>query len=339
VGYRKIVRSLCMFTQRPSERAIERLRALAARLRAADYVVQTQRLCSPDIDAVFDLDKRAEGSIFFSVGRQELEQAATMLERFCAARNVAFNVEASVGQIDDRHLGLLMTIIQKCAAKTFSFTFTFNNAVSSPYFPSATYDKEGFAIGLQPTDLSIGCTTVAEWLHRMQEAWIEIDSLMAADEDYLGVDTSIASLGDGAGSFVDLVGRIGSRFEHAITSGVFLKIADFIKAPNTRHIGLCGLMFPCLEDFELATEYERGAFSVERCTFLSLQSGLGLDAYPIAIDEVPTRIIEVLTLLQGLSNKHRKPLSARFISDGIARMGQRTNLRSPFLQDVEVRAL
>jgi len=54
---------------------------------------------------------------------------------------------------------------------------------------------------------------------------------------------------------------------------------------------------------------------------------------------VPTRIIEVLTLLQGLSNKHRKPLSARFISDGIARMGQRTNLRSPFLQDVEVRAL
>ena len=78
---------------------------------------------------------------------------------------------------------------------------------------------------------------------------------------------------------------------------------------------------------------------VERCTFLSLQSGLGLDAYPIAIDEVPTRIIEVLTLLQGLSNKHRKPLSARFISDGIARMGQRTNLRSPFLQDVEVRAL
>src|SRR5437867_13353525 len=110
VGYRKIVRSLCMFTQRPSERAIERLRALAARLRAADYVVQAQRLCSPDIDAVFDPDKRAEGSIFFSVGRQELEQAATMLERFCAARNVAFNVEASVGQIDDRHLGLLMTI-------------------------------------------------------------------------------------------------------------------------------------------------------------------------------------------------------------------------------------
>jgi hypothetical protein len=339
VDQRKIVRSLCLFTQRPSERAIERLGALAAPLQTAGYVVQTQRLCSPDLDAVFHLDKRAEGSIFFSVGRQELEQAGKMVDRFCAAQNVAFNVEASADQIDDRHVGLLTAIIKKCAAKTFSFTFTFNNALSSPYFPSATYEKEGFAIGLQPTDLSIGCTTVDEWLDRMQAAWIEIDSLMAVEEDYLGVDTSIAPLGDGAGSLVDLTRRIGPKFEHAITSGVFLKIADFIKTPSAKQIGLCGLMFPCLEDFELATEYERGAFSVERCMFLSLQSGLGLDAYPIAIDEEPARIAEVLTLLQGLSNKHRKPLSARFISDGIARIGQRTDLQSPYLRDVTVRAL
>ena len=336
---RKIVRSLCLFTQRPSQRAVGRLGRLAARLETAGYVVQTQRLCSPDVDAVFGLDRRADGSIFSSVGRQELVQATKMVDRFCAAHNVALNVEASADQIDDRHVGLLMSIIQKCAAKTFSFTFTFNNAVSSPYFPSATYEKDGFAIGLQPTDLSVGCTTVAEWLDQMRASWTEIDLVMAGEPDYLGTDTSIAPLGDRAGSLVDLMGRIGPGFEPAITSGVFLRIADFIKSPSTKRIGLCGLMFPCLEDFRLATEYERGAFSVERCLFLSLQSGLGLDAYPIAMDERPTRIVEVLTLLQGLSNKHNKPLSARFISDGMARIGQRTNLRSRYLRDVEVRAL
>jgi hypothetical protein len=339
VKQRKIVRSLCLFTKRPSELAIGRLGALAARLQAIGYIVQTQRLCSPDVEAVFDLDARMLGTVLFSLGRQELEQAVRIVARFCNARNVAFNVEASAAQIDDRHVGLLTSIIETCAAKTFSFTYTFNNAPSSPYFPSATYEKDGFAVGLQPTDLSIGCTTVDEWLQRMQAAWLEIDSLMAAEEDYLGIDTSVAPLGDSTGSLVDLLRRIGPKFEHAITAGVFLKIADFIKSPTSKHIGLCGLMFPCLEDFELAAEYERDNFSVERCLFLSLQSGLGLDAYPIAVDEKPARIAEVLTLVQGLSNKHRKPLSARFISDGIARIGQRTDLRSPYLRDVTVRAL
>jgi hypothetical protein len=64
-----------------------------------------------------------------------------------------------------------------------------------------------------------------------------------------------------------------------------------------------------------------------------------VDTYPIGTDEKPERVIEILSLLQNLSNKYRKPLSARFVSDGIARIGQKTNFQNPFLKDVVVRAL
>lgn len=98
-------------------------------------------------------------------------------------------------------------------------------------------------------------------------------------------------------------------------------------------------MFPCLEDFELAAEYEQSNFTIERNAFLSLHSGLGIDSYPIGVDERPERIAEVLKLIQGLSDKFRKPLSARFVSDGKANIGQLTHFENPYLKDVVVRPL
>jgi uncharacterized protein (UPF0210 family) len=138
---------------------------------------------------------------------------------------------------------------------------------------------------------------------------------------------------------VNFLRRLGIDWDRAVSSDVFLGISRFIKSAAPRSVGLCGLMFPCLEDFELAEEYEQGRFSVERCVFLSLHSGLGIDSYPVGVDEDPDRMLEVLRLVQGLSDKFRKPLSARFISDGRARIGERTDLGSPYLRDVTVRPL
>jgi hypothetical protein len=312
---------------------------LAARLRGAGFTVQTERLCSPDINGIFDLDLQGDGATFLSVGSLNWDQSLSILDRFCRARNVAFNLDLSNEAIGALHVNLLRDLIDKNAAKTFSFTYTFNNAPSSPFFPSAEYERPGFTVGLQPTNLSVGVTTVDEWLARMRETWREIELLMAPEKDYLGVDTSIAPLFDGAGSLVNFLRRLGLDFSRSVTTDLFLKIADFIKQEGATHVGLCGLMFPCLEDFELADEYERGNFSVERCLFLSMHSGLGVDAYPVSVDEDPERIAEVLRLVQGLSNKHGKPLSARFISDGIARTGEKTALANRYLKDVTIRPL
>jgi len=47
----------------------------------------------------------------------------------------------------------------------------------------------------------------------------------------------------------------------------------------------------------------------------------------------------VLRLLQGLSVKYGKPLLVRFVSDGKAKTGERTDFRNPYMQDVVVRKL
>ena len=77
----------------------------------------------------------------------------------------------------------------------------------------------------------------------------------------------------------------------------------------------------------------------QRNLFLSLQSGLGVDTYPIGVDESPRRVLEILTVLQRLSQRYDKPLSARFVSDGRARIGERSDFGNQYLKDVVIRPL
>ncbi len=118
-----------------------------------------------------------------------------------------------------------------------------------------------------------------------------------------------------------------------------MEITKFIKKENPNPIVLCGLMLPCLEDYDLAKEYENGNFTMERNIYLSLHSGLGIDTYPVGINESPQKILEILKLIQALSNKYKKPLSARFVSDGKAKIGEKTDFQNQYLKDVIIRSL
>ena len=126
-------------------------------------------------------------------------------------------------------------------------------------------------------------------------------------------------------SLIHFIKKLYNSLSRSVTQDIYLQITDFIKKYNPNPIGLCGIMFPCLEDFELAQEYEQGNFSIERNIYLSLHSGLGIDTYPVGLDEPPKRVFDILCLLQGLSKKYSKPLSARFISDGFAKIGEKTD--------------
>jgi hypothetical protein len=335
----KVIRSVCLFTDRPSEEAMSTLERLSLAFSSRGFTVQTQRMCSPDIQGVFSLDGETDKSVLFSIGTLHLDRAYAILPKFLAAKQVNFNVDLTNDDIGTAHTALLTNIIQQNAAKTFSFTYTFNNAPSSPFFPSANYEQNGFAVGLQPTDLSEGCKTIEEWFDRMQAIWSEIDAICSSEDGFLGIDTSIAPLFAGRGSFINFIRRTGRDFSKSVTTDVYMKISRFINEKYSKKIGLCGLMFACLEDFELAAEYEQGNFPIERNAFLSLHSGLGIDSYPIAIDERAERIAEVLALFQGLSNKYKKPMSARFVSDGKAKIGQLTHFGIPYLKDVVIRLL
>ena len=335
----KIIRSLCWFAENPSITGIpDRLNEIETKLSKHGYLVQTKRVCfsKTRIDALRQWEN--EDLLYLSIGTLGFESLVEQLSDFLHAGNVSFNLDLT-DSVGANHVDVFLQIIREAPAKTFNFTYTFHNRSSSPFFPSATFERPGFAIGLQPTDLSEGCTNLKGWLSAMEAVWIGICEILGDNEHFLGIDTSIAPLFRGKSSLVHFVKTIHGDFSKAVTTDFFIKITEFLSSHNPKPVGLCGLMLPCLEDFELAEEYEAGRFPIERNAFLALHSGLGVDTYPIGINENPERILQVLCLLQKLSAKYEKPLSARFVSDGKTKIGEISDFKNPFLKDVKIRPL
>lgn len=152
---------------------------------------------------------------------------------------------------------------------------------------AASYTGNGFSVGLQSTNLFQAGDSLQRWLDKQAQAWQTLCGALNDEPQFLGVDTSVAPLFDAArgGSLVALLRDMAERenvdaprdgdWLHAVTtSPLLLRLTSALKA-FPRATGLCGLMFPCLEDFELAAEYEKGHFTIERNIFASLHSGLG----------------------------------------------------------------
>jgi len=336
---KKIIRSLCWFSESPSITGIsDLLNEIEGKLSEKGYLVQTKRVCfnNTRIDALRQWENK--DALYLSIGTLNFESLTEQLTDFLQAGNVSLNLDLTDG-VSAKHVDVLMRIIMEAPAKTFNFTYTFHNRSSSPFFPSATFENPGFAIGLQPTDLSEGCLDLTAWLSAMETVWFEICEILDGNERFLGIDASIAPLFRGESSLVHFVKKIFGDFSKAVTTDFFIKITTFLSTRNPKPVGLCGLMLPCLEDFELAEEYEAGRFSIERNVFLALHSGLGVDTYPVGIDENPERILQILCLLQKLSAKYEKPLSARFVSDGKTKTGEVSDFQNPYLKDVRIRPL
>jgi hypothetical protein len=333
----RIVRTLCYFSDAPDAAVAERLQELDHRLQQAGFTVQTRRLCG-GVTELPALEQLCGTDLPGCLGTLGRDGAAAILDDFLESGAVSFNLDLGGGVLDT-DADFLFRLIRDRPAKTFQFTYTFNNPHSSPYFPSAHRQCNGFSVGLQPTNLAAGCTTLQPWLQRMQQTWDTLCSLLDGEPDFLGIDSSIAPLAGGDGSLVAFIRRLHGSLKASATTDTWLRISSFIKEYNPRPAGLCGIMLPCLEDDELAAEYAAGEFSVERNIYLSLHSGLGVDTYPVGVDESPERVLAILRTLQGLSQKYKKALSARFVSDGRACTGEATAFGNPYLKDVKIRPL
>ena len=333
----RIVRTLCYFSDAPDAGVTERLRELAARMQQAGYTVQTRRLCGTPA-GLPQLDALCGPQLPGCLGTLDRDAARDLLDDFLRSRHLSFNLDPG-DAVQEQDIEFLQRLLREAPSRTFQFTYTFNNPHSSPYFPSAHRQRDGFSVGLQPTNLAAGCADLDSWLARLSETWDDLCALLDPEPDFLGLDSSIAPLAGGDASLVGFIRRLHGSFSASTTTDTYLRISSFIKRHNPRPAGLCGIMLPCLEDDELAAEYAAGQFPVERNIYLSLHSGLGVDTYPIGVDEDPQRILDVLRTLHGLSHKHAKPLSARFVSDGRACIGETTDFGNPYLLDVVVRPL
>lgn len=336
----KTIRSICYFNKSLDEKSFSKLDALKNLFESKQFQVQTKRLVCLDLEKILDLDRDfSQKGFYLSAGSLPFEAIENSFDKLLSSNNIAFNLDLTNAEINDDHVQLLFNIINKYPAKTFNFTFVFNNPSSSPFFPSANFEKEGFSIGLQPTNLADGCNNLEEWLNKMKETWFEINKILADNQEFLGIDSSIAPFAQGKGSLINFIKKITGSFEKSVTTNIYTQITEFIKKENPNPIGLCGLMFPCLEDFELTEEYEKGNFNIERNIYLSLHSGVGIDTYPIGVDEKSERVFAILKLIQSLSNKFKKPLSIRFVSDGKAKIGEKTNFKNQYLKDVLIKSL
>jgi uncharacterized protein (UPF0210 family) len=332
----KIIRTICYFQKDPSEQVFQKLDDLENIFKQDGFEVQTKRLNSPIIEKIIELDKIYSSKGYFlsvgTVGKQNINELLN-------SNNIAFNYDLTKKEIDLEDVDILFDIINDSPAKTFNFTYVFNNPTLSPFFPAANYEKDGFSIGLQPTDLAENCKTLEEWFLKMKDIYVQSINRLYTYQDFLGIDSSIAPIFFGKSSFINFIKKLSGSFEESVTTDIYTQITKFIKKENPRSVGLCGLMFPCLEDFELTDEYEKGNFTIERNIYLSLHSGVGIDTYPIGIDEKPERVLEILKLLQSLSNKFKKHLSARFVSDGKANIGEKTDFKNQYLKDIVVKIL
>lgn len=336
----KIIRTICYFDNNPNPQTIKCVDKIAGFLLEKDFEIQTKRICSNLVGGILRLDQEFAGqSCIFSVGTLSYNQLSSRLNKLLSTKDISFNIDLTKEEISLNHIQLLFDIIKKKPSKTFNFTYVFNNSPQTPFFPAASYVKNGFSIGFQPTNLAENCKTLDEWLGKMKQVWNEIFKIFKNKKDFFGIDSSIAPFSIGKGSLINFIKKLGFTFSSSTTTDVYLKITNFLKENNPKPVGLCGLMFPCLEDFELTEEYGKGNFSLERNVYLSLHSGLGIDTYPIGIDEDKKRVLEILLLIQRLSSRYRKPLSVRFVSDGKAKIGEKTDFKNQYLKDVIVKTL
>ena len=332
------VRSICLFSDTPSSDAAVKLARIERALISHGCSIQTKRYLAP-VEmrvlqrAVSDLQ------IYLSVGSLSFDQAARQLDTFCELDRMFCNVDLTDELPREDHVDFLYELIRRAPSKTFNFAFTFANALSSPFFPAAAFDRPGFSIGLQATDLAEGCETLHDWFSKMKKAWHRIAEAVGGIPGFLGIDSSVAPLGSGGGSFLAFVRRLCPDFRRSLISTCYVEVSKFVKNENDFPVGLCGLMFPCLEDFELAAEYEQGNFELATSIYLSLHSGTGIDTYPIGIDEDRRAVLDSLRLMRALAGKYGKPLSVRFISDGRSRIGERTVFGQEYLKDVVIRPI
>lgn len=334
----KIIRTICWFTTEKNPNAPVRLDEIRKKTETLGYQVQTLRIVNPSLPIRILDEIYPKENYFISAGTLDRENAHNQLNDYLKTDNLSFNVELK-GAITMDDLEVLTRILREHPEKTFLFNYTFSNVKSTPFFPAADFEKEGYSIGLQPVDLSEGCNTLEEWLVQMRNCWTELNELFKSDPLFLGIDSSVAPMWGGAGSLVRFINRLGYTFEQSVTTDIYLRITRYIKNFNPNPVGLCGIMFPCLEDFLLADEYDKGRFSIERNIFLSLHSGLGIDTYPVGLDEKPERILQILQLLSGLSTKYHKPLSIRLISDGKSSTGDYSCFNNQYLKEVTIRPL
>ena len=199
----------------------------------------------------------------------------------------------------------------------------------APFFPAA-YHRGGtptFAIATEAADLAVTALNAADDLLEARHTLVRIIEQNAVSIEntcrdlafqfgvaFSGIDFTLAPFPEESRSIGAALERLGAHTvgQHgSLAATAFL--ADTVDRAHFTRVGFSGLFFPLLEDETLAKRAGEGMLSVTDLMLYSTVCGTGLDTVPLPGDTTADEIAALLLDIAALSQRLRKPLTARLL--------------------------
>lgn len=247
------------------------------------------------------------------------------------------------------------------------FCASANVLPGTPFFPAAYHDPRSqqptFALAIQAADLALEAFMDCP-LHsnrellpsNLQAARQTLINLLETHAGILesvanelalkfkvsfgGIDFSLAPFPSDAESFGAVVEALGvpAIGLHGSLAAAAL-LADSVDRAHFARVGFSGLMLPVLEDTRLAERAAEGTLTINDLLLYAAVCGTGLDTVPLPGNTTPGELYAVLLDVAALSQRLKKPLTARLMPIPGKEAGDSTNYDFAFFANSRVMSL
>jgi uncharacterized protein (UPF0210 family) len=219
---------------------------------------------------------------------------------------------------------LALSRVTPTGTANFRFAAAANVPAGTPFFPVAYHEgTEAISIGLETPRLlrhAIGdlrdTPSAQQRMRQALDAALEpVERLMKAfaleeKRRYLGIDPSPApGMDSSIGEVIEAITAV--PFGAPSTLNACAAVTAAVKSLKVATCGYAGLMLPVLEEPVLARRAAEGRFGLQDLLLYSSVCGTGLDVVPVPGEVAPEELERVIRDVATLSDRLRKPLSAR----------------------------
>lgn len=275
----------------------------------------------------------------------------------------------SAGIMSSADSGIDFNAIQLCAAvikkvseitpdgfTNLRFAALANVPSKAPFLPAAYQDinsPPSFAIATEAGDVAVESVQKAASLQELRRIFVESVERHAATLTniadklfeiygvyFAGIDFSLApypSIHQSIGTAIEQMGvpTIGCNGSLAAVA----ILADLLDQAQFRKVGFNGVMLPVMEDASLAKHALHGDLEINDLLLYSTVCGTGIDTVPLPGDISQDQLYAVLLDLAVLSQRLRKPLTARMMPVPGRIVGDTTDFDFEFFSNSRVMKL